>query len=180
MSDESDPASLKTEHKLCQLYRKGFVEERNRLVQELAGARATIEHMAKAAWWISGHDRQGQDHLEEAEYDRRALEATVIQARKWAALAKEAKADADRGWDDAQKRQDEAESWAGHWKSVNQAYSILHNRMAAVRRVAQAWADVVSDPDCPAEDDEGFQELMATMGGVLIQLLDSGEIKEES
>lgn len=63
------------------------------LGEELAGARATIDHMAKAMDWICGHDRQGLDHLAEAMYEGRAREAAVKQARAWAARARAAEAD---------------------------------------------------------------------------------------
>jgi hypothetical protein len=62
------------------------------LTEELAGARATIDHMSKAMSWISGHDRQGLDHLEEAQYEARARFATMKQAQRWAARARSAEA----------------------------------------------------------------------------------------
>lgn len=62
------------------------------LAEELAGARATIDHMSKAMSWISGHDRQGLDHLEEAQYEGRARMAAVQQAQRWAARARAAEA----------------------------------------------------------------------------------------
>lgn len=55
---------------------------------ELAGARRTIQHMSRAMSWISGHDRQGLDHLEEAVREGRGREAAVRQARRWAARAR--------------------------------------------------------------------------------------------
>ena len=36
------------------------------IAEELEGARATIAHMSDAMSWISGHDRSGRDHLEDA------------------------------------------------------------------------------------------------------------------
>ena len=71
--------------------------ERDGLREELKGARATIDHMAKAMSWISGHDRQGLDHLDEAQYEARAREAAVKQARHWAARARGAEATVARG-----------------------------------------------------------------------------------
>jgi hypothetical protein len=62
-------------------------EEAQRLAAELAGARATIDHMRGAMSWLSGHDRQGLDHLAEANYEARAREAAVAQARRWARRA---------------------------------------------------------------------------------------------
>jgi hypothetical protein len=62
------------------------------LAEELAGARATIDHMSKAMSWISGHDRQGLDHLEEAQHEGRARLATMKQAQGWAARARHAEA----------------------------------------------------------------------------------------
>ncbi|WP_052432808.1 hypothetical protein [Streptacidiphilus carbonis] len=59
---------------------------------ELAGARATIDHMSNAMSWIAGHDRQGLDHLEEAQYEAHAREAAVVQARRWAVRARAAEA----------------------------------------------------------------------------------------
>jgi hypothetical protein len=55
---------------------------------ELAGARATIRHMSRAMSWISGHDRTGLDHLDEAMREARARERAVAQARGWAARAR--------------------------------------------------------------------------------------------
>jgi len=55
-------------------------EETRRLADELAGARATIDHMRGAMSWLSGHDRQGLDHLAEANYEARAREAAVAEA----------------------------------------------------------------------------------------------------
>jgi hypothetical protein len=66
------------------------------LAAELAGARATIDHMSKAMSWICGHDRQGLDHLDEAMRESRAREAAVKQARTWAARARTAEAALDR------------------------------------------------------------------------------------
>ncbi|MGW3971142.1 hypothetical protein ACWEFD_17820 [Streptomyces ardesiacus] len=67
-------------------------EETHRLADELAGARATIDHMRGAMSWLSGHDRQGLDHLAEANYEARAREAAVAQARAWATRARTAEA----------------------------------------------------------------------------------------
>lgn len=58
--------------------------EMEQLRDELAGAKATIEHMSTAMSWISGHDRQGLDHLEEAQQeaaDRFAAEQTIERVR---------------------------------------------------------------------------------------------------
>ncbi|MEU9208501.1 hypothetical protein AB0D27_11240 [Streptomyces sp. NPDC048415] len=63
---------------------------------ELAGARRTIQHMSKAMGWISGHDRQGLDHLVEAQREGRARESAVRQARRWAARARAAEAAIER------------------------------------------------------------------------------------
>ncbi|SOE31716.1 hypothetical protein [Streptomyces sp. OK228] len=63
-------------------------EEAQRLAAELVGARATIDHMRGAMSWLSGHDRQGLDHLAEANYEARAREAAVAQARQWAERAR--------------------------------------------------------------------------------------------
>jgi hypothetical protein len=41
-------------------------EETRRLVAELDGAKRTIAHLTEAMSWVSGHDRTGQDHLEDA------------------------------------------------------------------------------------------------------------------
>ncbi|MEV0016628.1 hypothetical protein [Streptomyces tendae] len=78
-------------------------EEAQRLADELAGARATIDHMRGAMSWLSGHDRQGLDHLAEANYEARAREAAVAQARAWATRARTAEAALERltDWCDA-------------------------------------------------------------------------------
>ncbi|MGW1961758.1 hypothetical protein ACWCPD_15950 [Streptomyces sp. NPDC001935] len=55
---------------------------------ELAGARRTVQHMSKAMSWISGHDRQGLDHLNDAVRANRARERAVSEARRWAARAR--------------------------------------------------------------------------------------------
>ncbi|WP_411092249.1 hypothetical protein [Streptomyces sp. 049-1] len=67
-------------------------EEARRQADELAGARATIDHMCGAMSWLGGHDRQGLDHLAEANYEAGAREAAVTQARAWAARARTAEA----------------------------------------------------------------------------------------
>lgn len=67
----------------------------DQLREELAGANATIEHMAKAMSWLGGHDRQGLDHLDEAMYEARSREAAVLQAQRWAKRAKAAEAQLD-------------------------------------------------------------------------------------
>jgi hypothetical protein len=67
-------------------------EETRRLADELAGARATIDHMRGAMSWLGGHDRQGLDHLAEANHEARAREAAVAQARAWATRARTAEA----------------------------------------------------------------------------------------
>jgi hypothetical protein len=71
-------------------------EETHRLAAELADARATIDHMRKAMSWLSGHDRQGRDHLAEANYEARAREAAVGEARRWARRAWTAEAAVER------------------------------------------------------------------------------------
>ncbi|MDI9836233.1 hypothetical protein [Streptomyces sp. KAU_LT] len=78
-------------------------EETRRLADELAAARATIDHMRRAMSWLSGHDRQGLDHLAEANYEARAREAVVAQARGWATRARTAEAALQRltDWCDA-------------------------------------------------------------------------------
>ncbi|MEU4173269.1 hypothetical protein AB0F46_41325 [Streptomyces sp. NPDC026665] len=55
---------------------------------ELAGARRTVQHMSNAMSWISGHDRQGLDHLNDAVRANRARERAVSEARRWAARAR--------------------------------------------------------------------------------------------
>ncbi|WP_406444493.1 hypothetical protein OHB14_36580 [Streptomyces sp. NBC_01613] len=65
------------------------------LAEELAGARATIDHMANAMSWICGHDRQGLDHLDEAQREGHARESAVKQARQWAQSARGAEAERD-------------------------------------------------------------------------------------
>ncbi len=64
--------------------------ERDRLRIELTGARATTDHMSKVMSWISGHDRQGLDHLKEATREARGRESAVKQAKAWAARARAA------------------------------------------------------------------------------------------
>jgi hypothetical protein len=71
-------------------------EETQRLAAELADARATIDHMRKAMSWLSGHDRQGLDHLAEANYEARARESAVGEARRWARRARTAEAAVER------------------------------------------------------------------------------------
>jgi hypothetical protein len=71
-------------------------EETQRLAEDLAGARATLAHMSAAMSWVSGHDRQGLDHLSEANYEARAREAAAAQARAWAARARTAEAALER------------------------------------------------------------------------------------
>jgi hypothetical protein len=63
---------------------------------ELVGARSTIQHMSKAMSWISGHDRQGLDHLVEAMREARARENAVNQAKRWARRVKSAEAALER------------------------------------------------------------------------------------
>ncbi|WP_435601290.1 hypothetical protein [Streptomyces sp. C10-9-1] len=65
----------------------------DRAEEELAGARASIEHMTKAMSWICGHDRQGLDHLAEAQREARGREAAVRQARAWARIARAVEAE---------------------------------------------------------------------------------------
>lgn len=59
---------------------------------EVDGARATIEHMTAAMEWLSGHDRQGLDHLEEsmaasAERDAAEVRASAAEQERADALA---------------------------------------------------------------------------------------------
>ncbi|MER7815629.1 hypothetical protein [Streptomyces sp. NPDC096153] len=68
-------------------------KQRDQAREELAGARATIDHMSKAMSWIGGHDRQGLDHLEEAQAEARARESAVRQARRWAGRARAAESE---------------------------------------------------------------------------------------
>lgn len=54
------------------------------LTAELEGAHATIAHQCEAMSWITGHDRQGLDHLGEAQaacVERDAAEAIVRAVR---------------------------------------------------------------------------------------------------
>lgn len=54
------------------------------LIAELRGAKATIAHMTQAMSWISGHDRAGLDHLDEAMQmgmERDTAEAGLREAR---------------------------------------------------------------------------------------------------
>ena len=60
---------------------------------ELRQARVTIDHMSQAMSWICGHDRQGLDHLAEAQREARGREAAVRQAQAWAKRARIAEAD---------------------------------------------------------------------------------------
>lgn len=46
--------------------------------------------------WIAGHDRQGLDHLEEAQRAWRARERLIDQVRTWARRAKSAEASLDQ------------------------------------------------------------------------------------
>ncbi|MER7835297.1 hypothetical protein ABTY98_05140 [Streptomyces sp. NPDC096040] len=95
-------------------------EETRRLADELAGARATIDHMRGAMSWLSGHDRRGLDHLAEANYESRAREAAVAQARAWAARARAAEAALQRLNDWC----DELDETAFHVASRTQAVRI--------------------------------------------------------
>jgi predicted nucleic acid-binding protein len=45
------------------------------LAEELAGANRTINHLTEAMGWLSGHDRQGLDHLEESMHFAAQLDA---------------------------------------------------------------------------------------------------------
>ncbi|MGW2501863.1 hypothetical protein ACWCXL_12225 [Streptomyces sp. NPDC001588] len=83
-----DPATAQAPHDQQNDDWSGTV--RRRLTEELAGAQATIDHMARAMSWLGGHDRQGLDHLNEAQYEARARMAAVKQARQWAARARAA------------------------------------------------------------------------------------------
>ncbi|MFF4900515.1 hypothetical protein [Streptomyces sp. NPDC001068] len=71
-------------------------EETRHLAAELAGARSALDHMRGAMSWLSGHDRQGLDHLAEANHESRGREAAVRQARRWAARARAAEASLER------------------------------------------------------------------------------------
>lgn len=59
---------------------------------ELHGARQTIQHMSRAMSWLSSHDRQGLDHLEEAMREARGRERAVDQAKRWATRARSTEA----------------------------------------------------------------------------------------
>ncbi|MGW0581933.1 hypothetical protein ACWD25_39710 [Streptomyces sp. NPDC002920] len=52
--------------------------------------------MSRAMSWISGHDRQGRDHLDEAMRFARARDRAVDEAKKWAARARAAEAAVER------------------------------------------------------------------------------------
>jgi hypothetical protein len=52
--------------------------EVERLRDELTGALATVKHLTAAMSWVSGHDRQGLDHLDEAQ----ALAAQLAEVRR--------------------------------------------------------------------------------------------------
>jgi hypothetical protein len=71
-------------------------ERADKAEAEVTGARATIDHMSTAMSWICGHDRQGLDHLEEAQREAHGREAAVRQARAWAERARSAEAAIDR------------------------------------------------------------------------------------
>ena len=60
------------------------------LQTELAGARSTIYHLTTAMSWVSGHDRQGLDHLKQAEYLERAKKHVAEQAKLWKLRAQRA------------------------------------------------------------------------------------------
>ncbi|MFF1467988.1 hypothetical protein [Streptomyces mirabilis] len=62
-------------------------EETQRLVVDVAKANATIDHLRSRVAWLSGHDRQDQDPLAEANYEARARKAAVGEARRWARRA---------------------------------------------------------------------------------------------
>lgn len=93
-------------------------KETRRLAEELAGARATIDHMRGAMSWLSGHDRRGLDHLAEANYEARAREATVAQARAWATRARTAEAALQRLTDWCDELEETAFHVAGRTDAV--------------------------------------------------------------
>lgn len=92
-SGVDEMTTLAAEEFVAQRTRADTAEaEAKRLTEELAELRATLDHMSKAMSWISGHDRQGLDHLEEAQYEAGARLAAVKQAQRWAGRARAAEA----------------------------------------------------------------------------------------
>lgn len=71
-------------------------EETQRLVVDVAKANATVDHLRSRVAWLSGHDRQDLDPLAEANYEARAREAAVGEARRWARRAWTAEAAVER------------------------------------------------------------------------------------
>lgn len=126
---------------------------------ELAGARATIEHMSQAMSWISGHDRQGLDHLDEAQREARARESAVKQARAWAARARTAGADlaaAMEGWNG------EADAHAKRLAAVRLALSSHHGQPSLAKAV-QAALDGQRTPALLDQDSEPAAEQRPTV-----------------
>ncbi|MGX1301404.1 hypothetical protein RKD35_002892 [Streptomyces albogriseolus] len=111
-------------------------EETRRLADELAAARATIDHMRGAMSWLSGHDRQGLDHLAEANYEARAREAVVAQARAWATRARTAEAALQRLTDWCDELDETAFHVAGRTEAVR-----VHPVAASIRHHLAAPAE---------------------------------------
>lgn len=124
--------------------------ENARTADELAGARATIDHMSAAMSWIAGHDRQGLDHLEEAQYEARARESAIEQARSWARRAERA---------EQQLANVRAECDA----IEREQYPVADDGMAiAVRRV-RAALDAAGQPDPERAREDGQERAIDAM-----------------
>lgn len=139
--------------------------ELDRLRAELSGARVTIEHMSKAMSWISGHDRQGLDHLDEAQREARAREAAVRQAQRWATQAKSATAELEQARADVERiRTRENEVRTARRQALRELEQARQQTDVAYRERAQltAWLAALHPAviaPAPDVDEPGWQIL---------------------
>ncbi|MET7722936.1 hypothetical protein [Streptomyces mirabilis] len=97
-------------------------EETQRLVVDAARANATIDHLRSCMARLTGHNRQDLDPLAEANYEARAREAAVGEARRWARRAWTAEAAVER-----------VSAWCDYLDSIVAVTDAVHPVAANIR-----------------------------------------------
>ncbi|WP_329214910.1 hypothetical protein OG352_05500 [Streptomyces sp. NBC_01485] len=95
---------------------------------ELAGARSTIRHMTRSMSWLSGHDRQGLDHLDEAMSEARARERAVEQARRWATRARATEAALTQLADQLEAKEAHGGAWDSNQEAARRIRAVLEQQ----------------------------------------------------